>query len=287
MKDNKKKILIIFVSIFLISIFFTGLVKGSSEPTFVLLVHGYSITGTEGTDQWKIGVNIYQQLVDAGYVVGVVHYYGEFQVDYSNGYVFSDPNFYGTSNTPIEDISNELAYAIDNLASTYGDVNLDIVSHSMGGLVTAYMLENYLLPVNIQNVIFIAPPFNGSPFASIASYLGLDIFVGYQVDQMTEGSTFINNIQTNVLNMLNNYGSTTFIVYQGTYDPWWGNIFFNSDNDGVVSINSATSLYYDYLYTFPNDVHTQWLDQFTSSGISYFEDQSVASQILSNLAGNY
>ncbi|MDP8011363.1 MAG: esterase/lipase family protein [Thermoplasmata archaeon] len=286
MPDNKK-ILILVISIFLIGLSFTGMARGDTTQTFVILVHGYSITGTEGSDQWQMGVNIYQQLVDSGYIVGVVQYYGEFQVSYSNGYVFSDPNFYGTSNTPIENIAQELAYSIENLANTYGNVNLDIIAHSMGGLVTAYMLENYVLPVNLENVIYIASPFNGSPFANIASYLGLDIMVGYQVDEMLSGSSFLSNLQNNYQNIINNYGSTTFIVYQGTYDPWWGYLFFNSDNDGVVSINSATSTYYDYLYTFPNDVHTQWLDQFTAYGISYFEDQSVANQIIYNLGGNY
>ncbi len=41
------------------------------------------------------------------------------------------------------------------------------------------------------------------------------------------------------------------------------------------------------VYTFPNDVHTYFLDNLTWSGISYFEDPAVAQEILNNLSGSY
>jgi len=88
-------------------------------------------------------------------------------------------------------------------------------------------------------------------------------------------------------NAIKNYPSTTFNVYIGTYDPWWGYVFFSDDNDGVVDYYSATYVYFKYVYTFPNDVHTYFLDNYTWSGICCFEDSYVLGKLLNNLSGKY
>jgi len=284
----KSKILSIVVGILFVIIAFGTVAAHSSPPTYVLLIHGYSMDGSYAANVWQGGLNIYQTLVNHGYIVGLVSYYGVFSITFSNGLTFKDPNFYGTQNTPIENVASELGYALTKIFGSMGPVNLDIVAHSMGGLVTLYMLENYKIPnVNLVNVIYIASPFNGSPFASIASYLGLDIFVGYQADEMVPGSSFLNNLHYNLKNAIKNYPSTTFNVYIGTYDPWWGYVFFSDDNDGVVDYYSAIYVYFKYVYTFPNDVHTYFLDNFTWKGICYFEDSYVLGKLLNNLSGKY
>ncbi|MFP3317642.1 MAG: alpha/beta hydrolase [Thermoplasmata archaeon] len=283
---NKWKVLPIFIATILVLTAFLGIsiASGGTSQTFVILIHGYSMTGTEGSDQWQSGVNIYNQLLNKGYVVGEVSYYGTFKLVFSNGFSFIDSSFYGTSDTPIESIAYELSLAIKVLYNHYGYINIDIVSHSMGGLITAYMLEHYKLPVNLKYVIFIASPFGGSPLASIASYLGLTIFVGNQVKEMTPGSSFLQNLNTYEYYLHINYPKTNYIVYAGDYDPWWGYLFFSGDNDGVVSVSSSANIYFNYGYVF-NDLHTSSLDSFTWSGISYFEDQTVANYIIYNLAG--
>ncbi|MEM0485526.1 MAG: alpha/beta hydrolase [Thermoplasmata archaeon] len=285
-RAKNKKLLSIFVAFAIISVTFLGIsmARGASIPTFVILVHGYSMSGTEGSDVWQSGINIYQQLVSKGYIVGEVAYYGNFKLTLSNGFSFVDNNFYETSNTPIELISTELYYAIKSLYSKYGYINLDIVGHSMGGLIIAYMLENYKLPVNLKYVVYIASPFAGSPFASIASYLGLSIILGNQVNEMKPGSSFLNYLKNNQYYLYANYPNTKYIVYAGNYDPWWGYVFFSGDNDGVVSVSSSASIYFNYGYVF-NDLHTSMLDSFTWSGISYFEDQNVANYLIYNLGG--
>ncbi len=284
--SNNVKIFAIVLASMIIMVTFVGISssRAAAGPTFVILIHGYSMTGTEGSDQWQSGVNIYQQLLSRGYVVGEVAYYGNFVLKFSNGYSFIDKNFYGTSDTPIETIAGELYLAIKALYNVYGNINVDIVAHSMGGLITAYMLENFKLPVNLKYVVYIASPFGGSPLASIASYLGLSIIIGNQVNEMKPGSSFLNYLQTHQGYLYSNYPTTKYIVYAGNYDPWWGYIFFSGDNDGVVSVSSSASIYFNYGYVF-NDLHTSSLDSLTWSGISYFEDQLVASYLLYNLAG--
>lgn len=75
----------------------------------------------------------------------------------------------------------------------------------MGGFGTAYMLEHYKFPVNLKYFIYMTSPFGGSPFASIAKYLGLSLVIGYQVNGMVPGSLFLNNLNSNQYYLYTNY----------------------------------------------------------------------------------
>ncbi len=257
----------------------------ASSGTYVILVHGYNpgdTSGTPSTGTWTCGVSFESQLVSAGYTVGVVSYYGEFTIAFSNGYAYSNSSFFGTSNTPIQNIGSQLGIAMSKIF-TSGTTSVDIVAHSMGGLVTLYALEHYYDPhIALRNVIFIATPFGGSPFASVAQFLGLSGVVGCEANQMVSGSSFLTGLQNNLGNAYSNYPGFIWTVFAGNYDPWWGYLFFSGGNDGVVSVNSAAYLGYNSIYVFP-DLHTGSLDGYTWYGISYFQDQSVANTMLSVL----
>ncbi len=257
-----------------------------SQHTYVLLVHGYSpgdLSGTPNTGSWTSGVDFEQQLIDRGYTVGVVSYYGTFTVSFSNGYTYTNSSFFGTANTPIQNIGEQFGIAMEKIFSS-GVSNVDIVTHSMGGLVVLYALEHYRNShMNIDNVIFIAPPFGGSPFASVAKYLGLSGYVGSEAYQMVGGSSFLNALDYGAGSAVNNYPNTVWAIFAGNYDPWWGYVFFSGENDGVVSVASATYLGYNNLFVFP-DLHTGSLDGLTWGGISYFEDQNVAYAMFEVLA---
>ena len=260
----------------------------SSGQTYVILVHGYNPANFNGANGncFTTGTDTYQTLVSHGYITGMVSYYGEFTLTFSNGVSYTDSSYYGTSNTPIQNIGSELGTAMNTLFAGK-NVNVDIFAYSMGGLVTLYSLENYKIPgMNLQNVIFLATPFDGSSLASVAQYLGISLVTGYQTDQMSQGSSFLSSLDSNTYLAVSNYATTTWIVYDGNYNPWWGYLFFSGSNDGVVSDHSATYLGYNYLYTF-SDLHTASLDSFTWSGQSYFQDQSVLNTALSNFGGSY
>jgi hypothetical protein len=260
-----------------------------NNQTFVILVNGYTVSGN---GYWMMGVDIYQQLINAGYTVGIMSYYGPFVINFSNGYQYIYQNFNGTNNTPIEVIAAQFAEALINLSLMYGNINVDIVAHSMGGLITMYMLENYVLPVNINTVITIGTPFKGSNLAWVSYYLGkigIKSYknAGYQDVELMPNSKFIATLNEYQSNVTSNYPDTVIIAYAGNYDPWWGYIaFLGQDNDGLVSVPSALGFYHDYQYVFP-DLHSPGWDKYTFGGISYFEDQNVANTILNNLSGNY
>ena len=41
----------------------------ASTPTYVLLIHGYSFSGSASPDTWTSGSNIYHMLVSQGYIL--------------------------------------------------------------------------------------------------------------------------------------------------------------------------------------------------------------------------
>lgn len=279
---RKYAVLAIIVSLTGLLLFSSPMTANSTTtPSYVLLVHGYSYSGSASPNYWTGGPNIYQKLVSQGYIVGTVEYYGTFSITYSNGAKFVDTSFSGDQYTPIENIANELAKGITSLSQNQA-INLNIVVHSMGGLIVLKMLEEYSFPnVNLKQVIFIATPFNGSPFAELSDILGWAI--GYQATEMETGSSFLNDLQNNVGNAVSNYPSTIWTVYAGNYDPWWSFVFGFASNDGVVSVSSATYLGYSYLYKF-NDVHTDGLPTW---GTPELQDSAVANKIVNNLAGSF
>ena len=181
----------------------TPLSVSATSDTYVILVHGYSpgdTSGTPNTGTWSGGVDFRSQLISAGYTVGVVSYYGKFTITFSNGYTYSNSSFFGTANTPIQNIGSQFGIAMSRIFSS-GTTNVDIVAHSMGGLVTLYALEHYYDPhIALKNVIFIASPFGGSPFANVAQFLGLSSIVGCEAYQMEGGSPFLTGLQNNVGN---------------------------------------------------------------------------------------
>ncbi len=257
-------------------------IPATGTTPWVILIHGFD-PQVDPVAFWFYGVDIYQQLVDAGYHVGVVSYYGTFTLSLSTGTFYADHSFFGTTNTPIEAVANEVA---KGLRSVFGSqtITLDIVGHSMGGLVALYMLEHDRLPsMTVQNVVFIGSPLGGAPVAQLRAYVSLS---GYQASEMISGSPFLTALKYNFPLAKLTYPRAEWLVYAGEADPAWGWAIFHAPNDGLVSVLSDTALGYDHLYYFP-DLHMPFLDVYDPGHVSYAEDEHVALRLLSNLAGQY
>ncbi len=255
-----------------------------SNPTYVILVHGYDPSPVPAYSVWTYGVNVYQQLVNAGYVVGVVSYYGTFTLAFSNGTTYTDSSFFGTTETPIETVGLELGKVLGE-AFAHRSVTMDIIGHSMGGLVTEYMLEHVRLPnVTLQNVIFLASPLDGAPVTALTPWLNLS---GYEAAEMSEGSPFLAAMHAYVPNALANYPGAEWLVYVGYANPAWAMAYFSGHaNDGLVDAPSAEDIPHNHSYLFP-DLHIPQLDVYTPGKVSYFEDPSFASEVLANFSGQY
>lgn len=257
--------------------------SSGTSPTYVILVHGFD-PAIDPSSVWTYGVNFYQQLVSAGYVVGIVSYYGTFTLAFSDGTTLTDPSFYGTTNTPIESIGLELGKEIQRAFAGQTGVTLDLMGHSMGGLVTEYMLEHVRFPgITVAHVIYLGSPFNGAPVTAFTPYLNLS---GYQASEMSQGSSFLTALHAWVPTARQQNPSTVWIVYAGDASPLWAYTYFKSPNDGLVDVPSASDLPYNHIYLFPN-LHVPELDSYDPGVVSYFEDQKVATEILDNFSGHY
>lgn len=254
-----------------------------SKDTYVILVHGFD-PAIDPSSVWTYGINVDAQLVEAGYTVGIVSYYGEFTLTFNNGLRYSDPGFVGTTNTPIQTIGLELAKAVVHLFGTRG-ATLDLVGHSMGGLVVKYMLEDSLgLRIHVKNVIYLGSPMNGAPLSALSGYVNAS---GYQADEMEQGSGFLTQLFGNQGNISKDFPGAVQLVYSGDADPLWAATYFlGNPNDGLVEVPSTLHTSYAYSYLFP-DLHIPELDVYTPGSVSYFEDQKVPSEMLANFAGHY
>lgn len=259
----------------------------ANSNTWVLLVHGFGPTAVPAYSVWYQGQDIYGTLVHEGYKVAVVSYYGEFMMTLSTGRIYSDPTFFGTTNTPIESVAGELDKALSSVftqAPGAQPITLDIIAHSMGGLVTLYMLEHHTLnQIKLENVIFIASPMGGAPLTALSVY---DNMTGYQAQEMENGSAFLTALSANLPSAKAKYPGVEWLVYAGDADPPWGNAYFLGPNDGLVSDSSDVALGYSHEYVFP-DLHIPELDPLDLGHVSYFEDHSVMLEIEMNLLGHY
>lgn len=254
-----------------------------SKNTYVILVHGFD-PAIDPASVWTYGVDIDAQLVKAGYTVGIVSYYGEFTLVFSNGLTYRDPSFFGTTNTPIQEIGQELAKAVIHLFGTRG-ATLDLVGHSMGGLVVKYMLETSVgLRVHVKNVIYLGSPMNGAPLTALSGYVNTS---GYQAVQMEQGNAFLTTLLADQGNITHDYPGAVQLVYSGDADPYWASAFFSGQpNDGLVEVASTLNTAYAYSFLFPN-LHIPELDVDTPGYVSYFENPAVPSEMVANFNGHY
>ncbi|MFK7810075.1 MAG: lipase family alpha/beta hydrolase, partial [Saprospiraceae bacterium] len=81
---------------------------------------------------------------------------------------------YENLNEPIEKIAEEFNKRLEELDLKPGQKQIDIVAHSMGGLVSRYMIEHIRKGDGLINrLIMLGTPNGGSPFGSIPEYLSI------------------------------------------------------------------------------------------------------------------
>jgi pimeloyl-ACP methyl ester carboxylesterase len=189
---------------------------------------------------------------------------------------------YENLNTPIEENARSLAERLDDVGLGAGHgKRFDIVAHSMGGLVSRYLIE-YVGGVDVDRLVTLGTPNGGSPWPTVqkwatagvafavnsltavawpvqvlGSVLGLVEKVDTALDQMEPGSPFLKNLAL---------GSDPEVPYhviigdrslvegapaKGLLSRLWpGRVvsdvidlaFFNHPNDLAVAVTSARSV---------------------------------------------
>jgi pimeloyl-ACP methyl ester carboxylesterase len=199
----------------------------------VVYVHGYDVFG-KGTDcsMWNDMANTLQSWGHTGQQVLVKYYsvdaHCTHQVqDHGNSCVHFGPctdNI--TSSTRIEHIAYRLAWLIYDDHTSQGRA-VDVVAHSMGGLVTRYMIAqvqrghpDFPPSLLVEDVVTYGSPHAGTGWAYWCWTT--------QCSQMRPGSSFISWLGTHAPNP------------QATGGTDW--TVFGSDSDGIVSSSSAVAM---------------------------------------------
>jgi hypothetical protein len=215
----------------------TSAFAGSNVPVIstrpILFVHGFNPFGL-GEDCRKDWSVMEDSLTAQGFTgpKTTISYYGDdFNCD-----VKIDPK--GSIMTTIESTSEKLAWYIYNNFSQ-DDVAIDVVAHSLGGLIVRYALYRvaigdsafppYLL---ITHAATIASPFTGYSLLAESCHL---VVINVECDQMDPLSPFIAGL-----------AASAALVPQGRGGTLWSGIGSNADifddSDGLVDSGSATSM---------------------------------------------
>lgn len=91
--------------------------------------------------------------------------------------------------------SARLAATVAAVKARTGAAKVDIVSHSMGGLVSRYYVKNLGGAANVDSLIMLGTPNYGTNLANIAEFLTFGSCVGItSCEQMARGSGFLNDL---------------------------------------------------------------------------------------------
>ncbi|HEX9991311.1 MAG TPA: hypothetical protein VGB14_00135 [Acidimicrobiales bacterium] len=184
-----------------------------SKP--VLFLHGLDAFGSAGSDcnMWNPMINALRAWGHTGAMVKIKYYTYDTNCTSSIGS--------GDQNVSITTLGNSLAWFIWNNYTSRG-ITVDIVGHSMGGLITRSALAQaggagapaYLY---VEDVVTLATPHSGSSWAYGCGWL--------QCEQIRPGSGFLSGLRQNP---------------QGSGGTDW--TLIGSDSDGIVSESSATGM---------------------------------------------
>lgn len=231
---------------------------GSDKKNPIVLLHGHSFNQKNSAYQ---STDIFNQLetrlVSEGYVsLGIWKPYSEKKNAIRENVIFK-PTYYittysdalGTStiqskDESIEEYAKRLKDAIDNIKLITGSDKVDIVAHSMGGLVTRKYIQEYG-PYDIDKLILIGTPNNGitDRIYSVCKIFGNE----KECDEMHQGSEFMKSLNQSIP-MPKKY----LIIGKGCDMQ-------GKDGDGIVTVENSKLGNYKTYYIEGNCTGTSFL----------------------------
>ena len=182
-------------------------------------------------------------------------------LNYPEGFIIQ-PNYEATNDSEFEVNSTLLQENIDNLISEiifsgYGVGQVDVVGHSMGGILTRLYLQSEYYLDDINKLITLNTPHSGSEMANIAYVLDIacelfsnnqvavnefDCFGGAIENLRTNSSAILDDLNGTNLN-LNIIPSHAIVTTVNVWDYYLlevllGFFIFNDDHDMIVSKTS-------------------------------------------------
>jgi pimeloyl-ACP methyl ester carboxylesterase len=197
-------------------------------------------------------------------VTGSYPYWGSLPSDQQLRDGFDVWQFYYPYDGPIEDNGKFLSQAIAELLtpsrlvgsnSNYSQGRVNLVAHSMGGLVTRSYIQSFDYRNNINKLLMLGTPNHGSFIAYRIHYGHLADEISFWKErddqapawkEMTPGSDFLFELDVNPPRNLYTRSDSSYLVVAGTTDevPLIHEEISDQD-DGVVSVSSASLLKFD------------------------------------------
>jgi len=218
-----RKVLLLAILLLIACLIPMNVTKADSGITHAVLIHGYNADKS-------VMSHISDMLLKWGWTVDNLEYYGTIQ-DWPSG---SHEN---NKDTSIKTLAHDVAAMVNAKYDKYGGEPITIIAHSMGGLITRAMLQyETWVRTPVESVLMLGTPNDGSPWAKLAKYTGIDRTV--ETDEMSSGSDFLKSLQKKPGSSSIRWGTVA-----GTDHPWYSFVVFGwDDNDGVVSVNSVESI---------------------------------------------
>lgn len=198
-----------------------------SKP--IVYVHGWSSSSATDCTMWTSMDNQLRAWGHTGTKMTVKYYSSDSNCTDSLLSYGSHTKHYGSSHTTHNngtDIRHLAYHLAQMITAKFGSNPVDIVAHSMGGLITRYMVgerarnnADFPSSLTVEDIVTMGTPHNGTGWANFCG--------GTQCVQMRPGSSFINYLNANAQNP--KAGDTDWTL-------------MGSDDDAIVSASSATSM---------------------------------------------
>ncbi len=195
-------------------------------------------------------------------VSGTYPYWGENMVEALNE-EYDTWQFYYPYDQPIQESSPLLGKALEQLTTADGlvqyeplDSRVNVVTHSMGGLVARWLVQSEFYQEKIERLLMMGPPNHGSFSTYRFLYTGIGGIIGkYYLEkdedapayrQMIPGSQFTYHLNNSAPQALHGEESinTTYLVLAGTDGYPTGHSEIADQDDGLVAVSSASLLNY-------------------------------------------
>lgn len=225
---------------------FSDLPTLNSNDKVLLFVHGWM---SNPSNAWKDFHNLIKPLVQqAGYTHFATYGYNSGIGINGNGQLLAN-----------------------SLQSKLNGAKLDIVGHSMGGLVSRSAIENHNASSLVNNLVTLGTPHKGSPLAASRYFLGFLIGLNnplslssYSMD--TQGFKDLNTTSEFITNLNNNpQSSVSYYAIGAENSPCEGTLlglcwppsFYDilpGNDDGVVATTSALGILNNNSYNFLTEI---------------------------------
>lgn len=129
--------------------------------------------------------------------------------------------------------SQRLANTIASVRARTGAAKVDLVAHSMGGLVSRYYIKNLGGAATVDSLIMMGTPNYGTSLANVASFLTFGSCVGIDAcNQMASGSSFLNDLNAGD-DTIGNVRYTNIVTAQDEIIIPYTNGYLNNDGNNV------------------------------------------------------